>query len=348
MRLAASFSPIVFLTGLVSAAFLEPSETGRVVYTKWDDYNSVTYAKDLDTGDETRLSPLENSSGDTIRLLLGFTPDWNTLIFVEYAGDYQDKDSSATVYRLDVGSTPEAIFGWPREPGMRLDAVYDEAENVFYVIRGRLFYEGEYSKYKTSIYLYEPKTGRAETYADFDNSVLLTGGSFEGKIYANYVYYDPVEEKSSGYFGYICKDGRNDDSAFHTLSFQLKDRESWFTETVIGAGYDELTAPVYFSVVKKYDDTSGEGEYYIVYVRDPNKPGRYRVVLVQWAFNREIFYSPKADALVYYSRLEGEGAGPKIVVQPVDRGKPRKIFALPAETAPRYKNPPVYSIVAVE
>jgi hypothetical protein len=344
VRFTAPFFLIIFFTGLVSAAFLEPTEKGRIIYRKWDDDNVVTFAKDLDTGEETRLAALENSSGDAVWLLLGFTPDWNTIIFVEYAGDYKDKDSSATVYRLDFGGTPEEIFKWPRDPDMRLDVVYDETENVFYVIRDKLFSEGKYYKYKTSVYSYDPKTRRAETYADFDNSVQLTGGSFEGKIYAKYVDYDPVEEKSSGYFGYIGEY----DKEFHDLGFQLINAGSWFTSTVTGAGYEDSYAPLFFSVVKDYDVTPYRGEYYIVYVRDPNEPENYRVVLVQWAIDREIFYSPKADAFVYYSHLEGEDSGPKIVVQPVDRGKARKIFALPAEKAPGCKHPPVYSVVAVE
>ncbi len=344
MRFPLAFLLIISLAAPALAGFLEPTETGRVIYRKWDDHTSVTYAKDLFTGEETRLSALENSSGDAVWLLLGFTSDWNTLIFVKYAGDYKDKDSSAAIYRLDFGGTPELIFKWGRDPDMGLDAVYDEAEKVFYVIRDKLISEGEYYKYKTSVYLYDPKTRRGETYAEFDDSVLLTGGSFEGKLYAKYIDYDPVEDASSGFFGYIGEDNRE----FHDLGFQLKDRESWFTSTVTGAGCEKLYAPLYFSVVKDYDVTPYRGEYYIVYVKDSSEPDYYRVVLVQWAIDREIFYSPKADALVYYSRLEGEQSGPKIVVQPVDRGKPRKIFPVSSEKAPGCKHPPVYSLVAVE
>lgn len=335
---------IMVAVAAASAGFLNPTETGRVIYRKWDDHNVVTYAKDLDTGEETRLSALEKSSGGAIWLLLGFTPDWNTLIFVEYFGDYKDKDSYAAICRLDFGGHPELIFKWDRDPNMSLAAVYDEAENVFYVIRDRLFSEDKYYKYKTSVYLYDPKTRRAEMYAEFDNSVLLTGGSFEGELYAKYIDYDPVEEKSYGFFGYIGKDDRE----FHDLGFQLKDRRSWLTRTVTGAGYERLSAPLYFFVVKEYDVPAGAAVYCLVYVHSPGEPDYYGVVLVQWAFNQEILYSPKADALVYYSRLEGEERGPKIVVQPVDRGKPRKIFALSAEKAPGCKRPPGYSLVAVE
>ncbi|NIT35142.1 MAG: hypothetical protein GTN49_01360 [candidate division Zixibacteria bacterium] len=336
---------LIMVAGVVaSAGFLNPTEAGRVIYRKWDDYNVVTYAKDLATGEETRLYALEKSSGAAVWLLLGFAPDWNTLIFVEYFGGYKDKDSYAAICRLDFGGHRELIFKWDRDPDMGLAAVYDEGENVFYVIRDRLFSEDKHYKYKTSVYLYDPDARRGEKYAEFDNSVLLTGGSFEGEPYARYIDYDPVEEKSSGFFGYIGKADRE----FHDLGFLLKNGESWFTSTVTGAGYDKSAAPVYFSVVKQYDGIPSRGEYYIVYVRDPNGRDYYRVVLVQWAINREIFYSPKADALVYYSCLEGEESGPKIVVQPVDRGKPTKIFALSSEKAPGCKNPPVYSLVAVE
>jgi len=344
LRSTAPLFLIVFLTGLVSAAFLEPNETGRVIYRKWDDNNLVTYAMDLDTGGQTRLSVLENNSRDAIWLLLSYTPDWDTIIFVKYVGDYKDKNSYAAVYRLDFGGNPELIFKWERNPDMRLNAVYDEAENVFYVVKDTLFSKGEYYKYRTSVYLYDPKTRRAQMYAEFDDSVLLTGGSFEGNLYARYIDYDPVEDKSSGFFGYIGKDNRE----FQDLGFLLKDGESWFTSTVTSGGYEELYAPLYFSVVKNYDVTPNGGEYYLVYVKDSIKPDYYKVVIVQWAIDREIFYSPKADALVYYSLLEGDEPGPKIIVQPIDAGKPREVFALPAERAPGCKHPPVYSLVSVE
>jgi len=341
LRFALVFFVISIFAIPVSAGFLPPAAGGRVIFEKYDAGKCVTYALDFDTGEMTPITALETKGGGGM-WLMAFTPDWGTLLLADSFTDNDSEEPTIGIYVLNFGEAPELVLNWKSVPGADLETVYDETGGIFYIGREYDIFDGENQWPKTQVFKYELRTGRATLYAEFGFKLWLAGGFFDGNPYVTHTHYYSQENAWEKYYGYIGKE----DGEIRDLGFVLRNNEPWMSHPVVGGPDEKRSVPPYFYVRKRIDVPGEFSDYNVVYVCDPDERDYYRVVLVQWA--KVILYSPKADALVYISYLEGNDRSPKIVVRPVEKGIPWKIFPLSDERTPGYNYDPDYSLVAVE
>jgi hypothetical protein len=300
---------------------------------------------------------VENGKGYCLAEVSGFSVratavdgEWETAValgFLEKEG--RDYVPYAVLYK-PRSLTPYYLCKLPDDKGRftSMSVAYDRSENCFYFSYGRVTgtaYDEPNGRrsYETIIYRWEPGKRNPCEIARSDRILELVGAPGGDKLYITYVD-DLSEFPWQKYFGYLDKNT----GEYKRLPFEPPGRthpgDVKWTRAVPYPSGEERDGPIYYFY--QSEPPHMDGGYTDVYVRDPENPGAYRYLRIDYSAI-DLWYSYEEDVLVYIDHFGEEPRAPKIVVMDLTTGEKEFIFlpvSLPAEACP----PPFFYLLYVQ
>ena len=227
-----------------------------------------------------------------------------------------------------------------------MSVVCDAEEIVFYLAYAttkRWVPPGGPGAANTVLYRWDPAHPEPEEFSKADRILELVGAPGGNKLYVTYID-DLSEFPWQKYFGYLDKET----GEYRRLPFEPPGRthpgDFKWTRAVPYPPGEERYGPVYYFYQSEPPHMGGG--YTNVYVRDPEKPGTYRHLRIEYSVI-DLLYSYEDDLLVYIDHFDEEPRAPKIVVKNLRTDETKFIF-LPVSLPPEALPSPFFHLLYVQ